>query len=180
MGAKWFGASVKRKEDPAFITGRGNFVDDIQLPGMLHAVVLRSPYAHATFTTIDKSAALALPGVHAVITYHDLPESLRRQTIPLLVPSPAIKQVYMPHCLAKSEACFVGEPIAITSGGPTQTSMSVTRACGMPPVITVIMQGGRIGPPTCGTMPVTIGQTCISETRAAGGIGKNFRFKSQN
>ena len=63
MGAKWFGASVKRKEDPAFLTGRGRYIDDIRLPGMLHAVVLRSPHAHAGIGSIDKSAALALPGV---------------------------------------------------------------------------------------------------------------------
>ena len=43
MGAKWFGARVLRKEDPALLTGQGRYVDDIKLPGMLHAVVLRSP-----------------------------------------------------------------------------------------------------------------------------------------
>src|SRR4051794_11125847 len=113
MGAKWFGASVKRKEDPAFLTGRGRYVDDINLAGMLHAVVLRSPHAHAGIGVIEKSAALALPGVHAVFTHTDLPETMQRQTVPLLVPSPAIKQVFMPYCLAKDEVCFVGEPIAI-------------------------------------------------------------------
>ena len=113
MGAKWFGASVLRKEDPDLLTGRGRFVDDIKLAGMLHAVVLRSPYAHAAIRGIDKSAALALPGVHAVFSYADLPEPMRRQTVPLLVPSPTIKQVFMPYCLAKDEACFVGEPVAI-------------------------------------------------------------------
>jgi carbon-monoxide dehydrogenase large subunit len=113
MGAKWFGASVKRKEDPDLLTGRGRYVDDIDLAGMLHAVVLRSPYAHAAIRGIDKSAALALPGVHAVFTYADLPEPMQRQTVPLLVPSPTIKQVFMPYCLARDEACFVGEPVAI-------------------------------------------------------------------
>jgi carbon-monoxide dehydrogenase large subunit len=113
MGAKWFGASVKRKEDPALLTGRGRYVDDIKLAGMLYAVVLRSPYAHAAIRGIDKSAALALPGVHAVFTFADLPQTMQQQTVPLLVPSPAIKQVYMPYCLAKDEVCFVGEPIAI-------------------------------------------------------------------
>src|SRR3954447_6818908 len=112
MGAKWFGASVKRKEDPAFLTGRGRYIDDINLPGMLHAVVLRSPHAHAGIRSIDKSAALALPGVH-VFVHTDLPESMQRQTVPLLVPSPAIKQALMPYCLAKDEACFVGEPVAV-------------------------------------------------------------------
>src|SRR5262245_22948478 len=109
----WFGASIKRKEDPAFLTGRGRYVDDISLPGMLHAVVLRSPHAHAAIRGIDKSAALALAGVHAVFTHADLPEAMRSRTVPLLVPSPAIRQPLMPYCLAKDEACFVGEPIAI-------------------------------------------------------------------
>lgn len=59
----------------------------------------------------------------------------------------------------------------MTSGGPTHVDMSVTRACGSLPVITFTEQGGRIGPPTCGiggTPGVTIGQTCMSLTRAAG------------
>jgi aerobic carbon-monoxide dehydrogenase large subunit len=113
MGAKWFGASVKRKEDPDLLTGRGRYVDDIKLYGMLYAVVLRSPHPHAANRGIDKRAALALPGVHAVFTHADLPATMQRQTVPLLVPSPAIKQVYMPHCLARDEVCFAGEPIAI-------------------------------------------------------------------
>ncbi len=109
----WFGSSVKRKEDPILLTGRGRYVDDIALPGLLHAAVLRSPHAHARIRGIDKRAALALAGVRAVVTFADLPSSMQRQTVPLLVPSPAIKQASMPYCLAKDEACFVGEPIAI-------------------------------------------------------------------
>src|SRR5712692_2913001 len=62
------GHSVKRKEDDRFIRGRGNYVDDIKLPGMLHMAILRSPYAHATITSIDTSAAAAMPGVVAVVT----------------------------------------------------------------------------------------------------------------
>ncbi|MBI4195840.1 MAG: xanthine dehydrogenase family protein molybdopterin-binding subunit [Betaproteobacteria bacterium] len=112
MVATGFGASVKRKEDPAFLQGKGQFVDDIHLPGMLHAAFARSPYAHARVGRIDKAAALAVPGVHTVITYADLPESVRRQTLPLLVPHPAIKQAYMPYALAKDEACYAGEPVA--------------------------------------------------------------------
>src|SRR5262245_17217198 len=113
MGAKWFGTSVKRKEDPDLLTGRGRYVDDINLAGMLHAVVLRSPHAHAAIRAVDARPALALPGVHAVYGHTDLPESMQRQTVPLLVPSPGIKQVCMPYCLARDEVCFVGEPIAI-------------------------------------------------------------------
>src|SRR5574340_1324747 len=62
----------------------------------------------------------------------------------------------------------VKEPRAMTSGGPTHTAMSPTRAAGSPPISTVTAQGGSIGPPTCGTSPVTMGQTCISVTLAAG------------
>jgi hypothetical protein len=64
----------------------------------------------------------------------------------------------------------VGDPMAITSGGPAQVAMSPTRAAGWLPIITVGAHGGRIGPPTCGTTPVTIGQVCMSPSRAAGGM----------
>ena len=63
-----------RKEDPRFIRGRGNYVDDVQLPGMLHLAILRSPYAHATIKGIDTTAAQAHPKVKAVITGADLAE----------------------------------------------------------------------------------------------------------
>ncbi|HLZ27818.1 MAG TPA: aerobic carbon-monoxide dehydrogenase large subunit [Chloroflexota bacterium] len=67
-----FGHSVRRKEDPRFIRGQGNYIDDIKLPGMLYMDIVRSPYAHATIKRIDTSAALKAPGVVAVITGQDL------------------------------------------------------------------------------------------------------------
>ncbi|MGI8529622.1 MAG: aerobic carbon-monoxide dehydrogenase large subunit [Geodermatophilaceae bacterium] len=63
---------LQRKEDPRFIRGKGHYLDDVVLPGMLHGAMLRSPYAHAKLISIDTSAALAHPGVHAVITGKDL------------------------------------------------------------------------------------------------------------
>ncbi len=63
---------LQRKEDPRFIRGQGHYVDDIQLPGMLHGAILRSPLAHARIVSIDTSAALQHPKVHAVITGKDL------------------------------------------------------------------------------------------------------------
>src|SRR3989454_732607 len=62
------GHSVPRKEDQRFIRGKGNYVDDVSLPGMLHMELLRSPYAHARIVVIDASRAQALPGVVAVVT----------------------------------------------------------------------------------------------------------------
>jgi carbon-monoxide dehydrogenase large subunit len=67
-----YGRSVKRKEDPRFLRGKGNYVDDLKLPGMLYMDIVRSPYAHAKIVSIDASKALALPGVLAVITGKDL------------------------------------------------------------------------------------------------------------
>src|SRR3954467_5124643 len=66
--------SVLRKEDARFIRGRGRFLDDVQLPGMLHGAILRSPFAHAAIVSIDVSAALQHPRVHAVLTGADLGE----------------------------------------------------------------------------------------------------------
>ena len=64
----WLGRSVKRKEDARFIVGRGNYIEDIKLPGMLHMAILRSPYAHAKINSIDTSRAMELPGVVVVVT----------------------------------------------------------------------------------------------------------------
>ena len=66
------GSSRLRKEDARFIRGQGTYVDDIKLPGMLFAAIVRSPYAHANIRSINKAKALAVPGVVAVIVADDL------------------------------------------------------------------------------------------------------------
>src|SRR5258708_14386166 len=70
--AHGLGESYKRKEDARFIRGQGNYVDDVQLPGMLYGDIVRSIYAHALIKNIDISEALKVPGVVAVITGKDL------------------------------------------------------------------------------------------------------------
>jgi carbon-monoxide dehydrogenase large subunit len=72
MGAKYFGASVKRREDPRFLRGEARYVDDVKLPGMLHVAFLRSPHAHARLAAIRTTAAAAMPGVVRVFTHADL------------------------------------------------------------------------------------------------------------
>ena len=69
---KYVGGGVPRKEDPALVTGQANWTDNIKLPGMLHATLMRSPFAHAKITSIDVSAAKEQPGVVAVFTGEDL------------------------------------------------------------------------------------------------------------
>jgi aerobic carbon-monoxide dehydrogenase large subunit len=66
--SRWLGESVKRKEDARFIVGRGNYIEDIKLPNMLHMAILRSPFAHAKINSIDTSRASGLPGVVVVVT----------------------------------------------------------------------------------------------------------------
>ena len=72
MGAKLFGAAVKRREDPRFLRGESRFVDDVVLPGMLHAAFVRSPHAHALIGAVRTDAAGAMEGVAAVFTHDDL------------------------------------------------------------------------------------------------------------
>ena len=78
MGAKYFGAAVRRLEDPRFLRGEGRFVDDVTLPGVLHAAFLRSPHAHATLVNIRTDAAGAFQ-IPVLVLYHDLlgPRMLR-------------------------------------------------------------------------------------------------------
>jgi carbon-monoxide dehydrogenase large subunit len=113
MGAKWFGAAVKRKEDPALLAGHGRFIDDVRLAGTVHAAFVRSPHPHARIRGINTAAAKAAKGVHLVLTFAELPEPIRKNSLPLFVPSPAITQLYMPYALADREAVYAGEPIAM-------------------------------------------------------------------
>ena len=69
------GKSVKRREDPRFLQGRGKYVANIQMPGMAHVAILRSPYAHAIINSVDISAAQAMDGVIAVYVGQDLIDS---------------------------------------------------------------------------------------------------------
>jgi carbon-monoxide dehydrogenase large subunit len=113
MGARHFGARIARLEDPALLTGRGRFVDDIRLAGALHACFVRSPYAHAKIRSLDAFAARAMPGVHAVLTADDLPARMARSQIPMLVPNPSITAPRTQLALARREVCYVGQTIAV-------------------------------------------------------------------
>ena len=77
MSSRIFGSAIRRREDPRLLTGTGTFTDDIQLPGMVHAAMLRSPHAHATITRLDTAKAKAAPGVLAVYTAADVGDALK-------------------------------------------------------------------------------------------------------
>jgi carbon-monoxide dehydrogenase large subunit len=115
MATRVFGEPIRRNEDARLLTGQALFVDDVELPGMLHAAFLRSSYAHARIKGIDVSAALQRPGVIAVYTAADLGDYWKPG--PLLVsPPPVPGRVFNERTqvpLAKDKVRFVGEPIAV-------------------------------------------------------------------
>src|SRR5262250_2365876 len=91
------GASIRRVEDAPLITGKGCYVDDIQLPGMLHMAFLRSPYPHATIRSIQVHAAQAMPGVVAIVTGDDLSQHLHIPVTPFNIPgAPLMPDVKVP------------------------------------------------------------------------------------
>ncbi len=109
----YFGRSILRKEDPALLTGRGRFVDDLQPDRLLHACIVRSPHAHARITRVDTSAAAAVPGVKAVYAFADLPPMLQQKRLPLMSANPLIKQPLTQPVMANDEVRFAGESVAV-------------------------------------------------------------------
>jgi carbon-monoxide dehydrogenase large subunit len=119
--ATGIGQRVRRREDARFLTGRGRYVTDLPLEPALHAVIVRSPHAHARIAGIDTKAARAQPGVYAVLALADLPE-LRGALPPPVVPAVAVKP-YRQSALADGVARFAGEPVAVVvADDPYQAS----------------------------------------------------------
>jgi carbon-monoxide dehydrogenase large subunit len=107
--ARVLGASIKRREDPRFITGKGNYTDDLKLPGLTHAVFVRSPHANAKIRRIDTSKAAKAPGVVAIFTGKDM-TGVNSLPCGWLLPELKIPP-HMP--LASDAAHYVGDPVAI-------------------------------------------------------------------
>jgi carbon-monoxide dehydrogenase large subunit len=111
MVQPYIGASITRKEDRRFLTGKAVFADDVKLPGMLHAAFMRSPHAHARIKAIDTTEALAIPGVAAVFTYADIADQAK--PIPVrLYPLPSLLP-FLQYPLAQDIVRYVGDPVAI-------------------------------------------------------------------
>lgn len=108
--ARYAGTRVARVEDTRLLTGHGTYVDDVIRPGMLHACFVRSPFAHARINSIDTSAALALPGVHAVLTAADINPDVQESWH--AVAGKDVPDTPRPP-LAQDEVKFVGDPVAI-------------------------------------------------------------------
>src|ERR1700722_2589516 len=116
MKNTFIGASIERREDIRFLRGRGTYVDDLQVPGLLYAVILRSSVAHGRLRSIDVSGALKIEGVHAVITAKDMTSKDYPSGVPIvpmrLQPLPEF-QPYEQPVIAYEKVRYVGEPIAV-------------------------------------------------------------------
>ena len=115
MTTRYFGERIKRNEDPRLLTGQGLYVDDVNLPNMLHVAFVRSPYAHAKINSIDVSQALQREGVVAIYTANDLGDYWKPG--PLLVSPPPVDDIIFNEKtqvpLAKDKVKFAGEPIVM-------------------------------------------------------------------
>ena len=111
MSARFFGQPLRRIEDPRLLRGQAMFVEDIERPGMLHVAFVRSPHARARFR-VDAARALAQPGVRSVLAASDLAADVGFDSIPLVVPHPALERCQQKP-LATDEARYAGEAIAV-------------------------------------------------------------------
>jgi carbon-monoxide dehydrogenase large subunit len=107
------GAAVKRKEDRRLVLGRGRYLDDLKLPGMLHLAVVRSPHAHARVLRVERADAARAAGVAGIFTLDDLPELAA--AVPPLVPAPELRS-YHHAILAGARVRHVGEAVAVVVG----------------------------------------------------------------
>ena len=107
----YVGAPIRRREDVRFITGNGQYLDDIRVPGQLHAAILRSPHAHARVRGINTASALSLDGVVAIFTYADMAELAK--PIPMRVfPLPGLED-YLQTPLSADTVRHAGEAVAV-------------------------------------------------------------------
>ena len=112
MSTRIFGSGIRRREDPRLITGSATFTDDISLPGMVHAAMLRSSHAHAKITRIDTSKAAGAPGVVAVYTGADVEGVLQPMPCAWLVPDSDLKVAPYP-CIARDVVRYTGDIVAV-------------------------------------------------------------------
>jgi len=150
----YLGQSLKRAEDPRLITGQGSFVDDINLPGMLHVAVLRSIHAHALINSVDTAAARSSPGVAVVLTSNDIAGVLRDVPSGDGIYDDKVEHIEAPQhpVLARNKVCYVGQPVAMVAA---ETSYQARDALELiqvdyemlPPVVDTIKAANEPGIP---------------------------------
>src|SRR5436309_15623635 len=196
MGAKYFGAAVKWREDPRFLRGDGRLVDDVTLPGMLHAAFFRSPHAHTRIDKIYTTAAAAAPGVARVFTFADLDRWMK--PLPLFGAAPAglagvvkfdMRQAPQ-WALCRERARYVGEIVAmVVADSPERAEDAVDLIAvdwePLPPVVDMSRAAEPAGPlihPEWGTnvgvgFTHSIGDVDGAFARADVAVGETFHIQ---
>ncbi len=158
VAARHLGRSTLRLEDAALLAGRGAFADDLGVkPGTLHAAILRSPHAHAELLAIDTGAALAMPGVRAVLTGDDV----RRWSQPFVV---GVKEPMQHWALAIDRVRYVGEPIAVVVACDRYLAEDAIDAIGVDyKVLPVVIGIERALDPASPVLHAAVGSNVVSD-----------------
>jgi carbon-monoxide dehydrogenase large subunit len=167
--ARWIGKRVPRKEDARLLTGRGQYTDDVVLPGMLHVAFARSQIARGTIASIDTSAALDIPGVHAVMLAKDLAKQ------PIAMMSFFFTPSEVPIApLADGYVQYVGDPVALVIAETRAIAEDAAALIAieyeeLEPVVTIAqaMTAAPIHPDTDSNVSVEMGHDEIPEDLAA-------------
>ena len=171
-GTGLIGASIRRVEDPVLVTGKGCYADDIQLPGMLHVALLRTPHPHAKIISIDAAAAKAMAGVEAVLTGNDIAE---RVNVPVPAAAPGMK--IPPHPpLARGAVHAVGVPVAAVVAGSRALAQDAVSAIQVEyeplPAVTDAEKALEPGAPLAREELDT--NVCFTSTKKNGDVEKAF------
>src|SRR5262245_53501693 len=141
----WIGKDVPRLEDPKLLAGRATYTDDVRLPGMLHAAVLKSPHAHARIVRVDTSRARALPGVVAVVTGEDA--RALTNPLPAFCAEPVVQ-----YALAVDKVRFAGEAVAAVAAVDRYTAEDAAALIDVEweplPILTDPFEAMKAGAPT--------------------------------
>jgi len=162
------GRAMKRVEDPRLIKGIGTYTDDLRLPGLLHAAILRSPYAHARIRRIDASAAKAIPGVVAVLTGADVNDACG--AVPCAAAIPDLKAPRH-TVLAADRVYFVGHAVAVVVASDPYVARDAVEAIDVDydPLPVVVNPEEALTPGSPLTHPDLGTNVAFSQTVAGGG-----------
>jgi carbon-monoxide dehydrogenase large subunit len=127
VSGRYFGAAMPRLEDPRLLAGRGRYIDDIALPGMLQAAFMRAQVAHGRIRGIDAAQARTMPGVAAIYTMVDF-AALAQGPMPPMAPHPLMKTPITYHPLAADEVRHVGQAIALVLADTRQQAEDAANA----------------------------------------------------
>ena len=170
---RFVGSEVKRLEDPRLLRGQAQYVDDLTLPGLAHASVLRSPHAHARILRLDTGTAAKQSGVYAILTARDLEGAVRPKPLILAPPN-----THNPPrlALARDRVRFVGDPVAFVIAADRATARDATELIEIEyePLSPVVDPETALAPETPQLYAEIAGNVAYEHAWASGDVGAAF------